>query len=147
MTVKVVIHDQGCRYAMLGNGEHEDAAKRVADAYNLHRVAGGYETVGKILAFRLQDGSHDGVAYDTKPEAVYHQKHNERFCMFVRVRTQSMTVCEAATLLRSGRMLYDLGNNQADRDHPSGGLQVIPRLANRDQVWQDMALLRALRRR
>jgi hypothetical protein len=143
----VLIHDHGCRYALLGDGTHEDAAKRVADGYNLHRVARGYEVVGKILAFRLADGTSDGTAYDSKPDAVRHQRHGERFCMFVRIRTSSMTVCEAATLLRSARMLYDLGHHQGDLSHPRGGLQVIPRLASRDQVWQDAALMHALRQR
>jgi hypothetical protein len=143
----VMLHDRGCRFAMLGDGSHEDAAKRVSDGYNLHRVAGGEFNIGRVIAFRLADGSHDGTAYPDKLTAVRHQKHNERLCMFVRVRTSSMSVCEAATLLRSARMLYDLGHNQGDRDHPHGGLQVIPRLANQDQVRQDAALLRALHRR
>lgn len=146
MTVTLHVHDTGCRYALLGDGTHEDAAKRVTDGYNLHRVAGGYDTVGKILAFRIQDGTSDGVAYDNKPQAVAHQRHNERYCMFVRVRTSSMTVCEAATLLRSARMLYDLGN-RPDRSHPNGGLDLIPRLTSEHQVRQDMALLRSLRHR
>lgn len=147
MTVVVAVHDRGCRFAMLGDGTHEDAAKRVADGYNLHRVAQGYDAVGKVVAFRLADGSHDGTLYDSKADAVRHQRHNERLCMFVQVRTHSMTVCEAASLLRTARMLYDLGHHSGDRDAPHGGRQVIPRLASRDQVWQDAALLHALRQR
>lgn len=146
MTV-VLLHDRGCRFAMLGDGSHEDAAKRVADGYNLHRVAGGEFNIGRVIAFQLADGTSDGTAYPDKPTAVRHQKHNERYCMFVRIRAASMSVCEAATLLRSARMLCDLGHHQGDRDHPHGGLQVIPRLAMRDQARQDAALLRALRQR
>jgi hypothetical protein len=146
MTV-VLIHDRGCRYALLGDGTHEDAAKRVSDGYNLHLTARGGEVAGKILAFRLADGTSDGTAYDNKAQAVYHQRHNERYCMFVRMRASSMTVCEAATLLRSARMLYDLGHHQGDRDHPHGGLQVIPRLTLEHQAWQDAALSQALRQK
>jgi hypothetical protein len=142
----VMLHDRGCRYAMLGDGSHEDAAKRVADGYNLHRLAHDFN-VGRVLAFRLSDGAHDGTAYPDKATAVRHQRHNERWTMFVRIRTSSMSVCEAATLLRSARMLCDLGHHQADRDHPHGGLQVIPRLTSRDQIAQEAALFRALRRR
>jgi hypothetical protein len=143
----VYIHDQGCRYAQLGNGTHEDAAKRAADAYNLHRIAGGDDAVGKIIAVKLSDGTSDGVAYPSKYEAVRHQRHNERYCMFLRIRRASMTVCAAATLLRSARMLYDLGHAQADRDHSKGGLQVISRLTLEDAARQDVALARALARR
>lgn len=143
----VYVHEQGCRYAQLGDGSHEDAAKRASDIYNLHRIAGGDQNVGKIIAIRLADGTSDGVAYDNKAQAVAHQRHNERYCMFLRIRRSSLSVCGAASLLRSARMLYDLGHGQADRDHPKGGLQVISRLTLEDAARQDAALARALYRR
>jgi hypothetical protein len=143
----VYVHQRGCRFAQLGDGSHDDAAKRAADAYNLHRIAGGDAAIGKVIAVKLADGTSDGVAYANKSEAVAHQRHNERYCMFVRIRATSMTVCEAASLLRSARMCYDLGAAQADRDHPKGGLQLISRLTLEDAARQDAALYRALRRR
>ena len=62
-------HDPGCEYARdpahagLPYG-HEDAARRVADTYMLHRLAGGrLGSVGKVFAVALHDGSSDGVEW------------------------------------------------------------------------------------
>lgn len=131
MSKLVFQHDSGCRYARESDGGHSDASKRVSDEHNLHLIgSGNRQAAGRWIACRLSDGSSDHVLYDTKPDAAAHQHHNERRMLFVRVALTSMSVCEAATLLRSARMLYDLGNDQ------SGDRVVIPRLTNEHQARQ-----------
>jgi hypothetical protein len=47
-----------------------DDAKRLADAVNLHIHAQGNDAAFKAMAFRLEDGSSDGVLYDTRDDAL-----------------------------------------------------------------------------
>jgi hypothetical protein len=136
-----LVHDAGCRYARESDGGHSDASKRVADGYNLHRIASGDASVGRWLAFRLSDGRGDDTLYDSKADAERHQHHNEARCLYVRIGPRSMSVCSAATLLRSARMLYDLNNPQ------TGDREVIPRLTNEHQARQLARLQQLVNRR
>jgi hypothetical protein len=129
----LVKHDAGCHYARQADGGHSDAAKRVADWYNLHRIALGLDAVGHWIAVLLQDGSSDGVLYDSKIDAATHQSGFEYYYAFIQIRPCQMTVCEAEAFMFMQRTLYKLGNHQADTDHPSGGRQIITRLTNEDQ--------------
>jgi hypothetical protein len=141
MTVIMHIHDPGCKFAQDGNGNHEDAARRVSDSYNLHLLADKDGNQGRFLAFQLADGTGDGTAYASREDAIRGQHHNEKYCMFVPIRRTSMTVCQAATLLRSARMMYDLGNPQIERQ------VIIPRLTNEHQAKQMRRLQAQLNRR
>lgn len=124
-------HTNQCRIL-----RHTDAAKRVADEYNLHVCAGGSSAVGRWVAFALADGSSDHVLYDSKRDAVIHQHHNEQTMMFLQVRPQSLPVCDAEQLLNMHRRMYDAGVRLTDPEHRQGGLGVIPRLAMEDQRRQ-----------
>lgn len=138
MGVPVLVrHDGGCRYARQAGGVHSDAAKRISDHYNLHKAAGA--VLGWWLAFKLQDGTHDGEAYPTKAAAVQHQHHNEWFFTYVKIGMGAMTVCEAESLLYLGRQQMKL--KLPDRDDRYGGLEVIPRLTREDH-WRQMEALR-----
>lgn len=134
-------HDESCpprnRTAL---GGHSDAAKRMSDEYNLHRTAGGLDTVGHWIACRLSDGSSDHVLYARRREAVRKQHHNEQQYAFVQIRPTSMSVCEAASFLRFARMAYDAGFRLTDPDHRAGGRQIITRLGIEDQVRTEYAL-------
>lgn len=133
----ILRHDPGCNYARESDGGHSDAAKRVADGYNLHLLAGRDNAVGRFLAFNLSDGRSDNALYDTKADAERHQHGHDRERLYVHVRATSMSACQAATLLRTARMLYDLGN------HQTGDRVVIPRLTNEHQARQ-LARLQAI---
>jgi hypothetical protein len=131
-------HDPGCEYARdpahagLPYG-HEDAARRVADTYMLHRLAGGrLGSVGKVFAVALHDGSSDGVLYDTITEAIRHQRHNAKWYAYLRVGREDMTVCNAASMLKLHRDADAAGLTFTDRDDPSCGYELIPRLAQED---------------
>lgn len=120
----LVRHDPGCRWSRESDGGHSDAAKRISDAYNLHVTCGA--RMGQVFAFALADGCSDGVLYDSRQDAVDHQRHNERNRGYARIAGGRMTVCEAAAVLRWQRQATELA--AAQRGERSGGLEVIPRL-------------------
>jgi hypothetical protein len=115
---------------------HSDAAKRVYDTYNLHRLAIGNDAIGKWFASALSDGRSDNVLYDDKRSCVIHQRHNEKYFAFIKIIPPSMRLCEAEVMLISARKLGDIGIKVADPDHKRGGLEVIKRLSIEDQMAQ-----------
>ena len=140
-------HDYGCDWARPGSG-HSDAAKRVCDTYNLHRAAGqagaGFganSTLNKIFAVALADGASDGELYDTRPEAIRHQHHNEKWFAYLRVERYVMTVCQAESMLKWHREAYDKGLVFVDRDDARlSSHELIPRMTAEDFRRQQLAL-------
>lgn len=144
-------HDRGCKWsrfdgetderANIVSGEirpgHSDAAKRFSDIYNLHKAAG---TSRGWIAVALADGSSDLVVYDTRLDAVMHQRHNERRYFYCTLAQPSMTVCAAESLLRYKRVMHQMEAAHTDRDAPNGGLEVIQRLTTEDQEAQIRAV-------
>jgi hypothetical protein len=119
-------HDPGCRFARAEDGGHDDAARRLADWYGLHRIAGARP--GQVFAVNLGDGTSDGVIYDDKAAAVCHQHGNERWYAYVFIGPPFMTVCEAASTLRFKRHADHLASLIADPDNARGGPDIIPRI-------------------
>lgn len=87
-----------------------DAARRMADAHNLHvlaMIAEGRDRPGYI-AIRLEDGrSPDGVVYDTRRDAVRHQSDPKNF--YVKLSKMSMGENEAVAVLKFARMALKNG--------------------------------------
>jgi hypothetical protein len=117
-------------------GQHEDAAKRLADTYNLHRMADQYGGLNKWFAASLREGESDGVLYDSKLDCVTHQHHNEKYYTFIKIVPTTMKVCEAQVMLNTARRLYENGMRMTDPDHKHGGPDLITRLTVEDQLWQ-----------
>lgn len=93
---------------------YRDAAKRCSDAIKYFIALG--ET-GKWVAIRLRDGGNDGVAYDSRLEAIKYQLH-ERQCMYVQIPHDDMPIEDAAALLSLHRKVYDAGYRFCDPDGP-----------------------------
>lgn len=127
-------HEPWCRMKLLPN--HTDAAKRLCDGFNLHRMAAPYDSIGKWMAAALNDGSSDGVLYDSKRDAVRHQHHNEQWYTYVKLIPSTMNVCEAEVMLATARNLYDRGMRLTDPDHKHGGPDLIKRLTVEDALAQ-----------
>jgi hypothetical protein len=121
----LMAHVGGCPRREQG---HTDAARRVADACILQWVAGKYDTVGKWLAFKLEDGRSDNVLYDSKRDVVRHQKHGEMSRMYVKIHPGGMNPCEAEAMLRYTRQAYLNGFRLPDPDSKTGGPDLIPRI-------------------
>lgn len=115
---------------------HEDAAKRISDIYNLHRLGMGDASIGRWFAARLNDGTSDDTLYDSKRDAVRHQHHDEQFFTFIKIGPYAMTPCDAAVMLKTNRTLHDKGIRLADPDHKRGGLDLIKRVTIEDQLNQ-----------
>jgi hypothetical protein len=128
-----VTHEAWCQQKAFN---HSDAAKRVSDTYNLHRIALGYDAIGKWFGSALNDGRSDDTLYDSKRDCVVHQHHNEMYYTYTKIGPQSMNPCEAEVMLKTARSLYDKGLRLADPDHARGGLDVIKRLTVEDQLAQ-----------
>lgn len=107
-----MFHERGCPIENRTSiNTHSDAAKRITDAYNLHRSADPYGNVGYWFAAALDDGSsQDGYTlYESKPDAIKHQKHNENWYTFIQIVPQNMTECDAEVMLKVARMIYAKG--------------------------------------
>lgn len=129
-------HEAWCPFGKSGLGEHTDAAKSLADTFNLHRVALGLDAVGKWFAVSLAEGKGDNQLYDSKLDCVTHQHHNERYYTYIKIVPGSMKVCEAEVMLTTARRLYDKGMRMVDPDHKHGGPDLITRLTVEDQLAQ-----------
>lgn len=113
---------------------HSDAAKRTSDTYNLHRLAEGMASIGRWFAAALADGRSDHTLYDSKRDAVRHQRHNEQWYTFIKIGPSGMNPCEAEVMLKTARRLYDNGMRLTDPDHHHGGQDLIIRTSAEDQL-------------
>ena len=132
------MHDTHCH---IRQEPHSDAARRIADTYNLHRIADPIGNLNKWFACRLADGTTDGILYDNKHDAVFHQHHNELQYVFIPLKPTTMSYCDAETFLRTMRQLSDRGIRLTDRDCRTGGPDMIPRVTREDQRSQVRSIL------
>jgi hypothetical protein len=91
--------------------EDHDAAKRLADAVNLHVSVQRAELRDRpgYVAIRLSDGrSPDGVLYDTRRDAARHHLHDLNV-FYVRVGRDSMGESEALIVLKFNRQARSNG--------------------------------------
>jgi hypothetical protein len=116
--------------------EHSDAAKRIADTFSLHRIADPIGNVGRWFAVAIADGTTDNVLYGSRGEAVKYQHHNEWYFAYIQIVPATMSICDAEIFLSGVRKTYDARKALMDRDHPQGGLEIIPRLTVEDQRAQ-----------
>ena len=137
-----MIHESWCP---LRHSDHSDAAKRLCDIYNLHKIGAGYDAIGKWFAAALADGRSDDTLYDSKLDCVTHQHHNERYYTFIKIVPPSMKICEAEVKLVTARRMYDAGMRMADPDHRHGGMDLITRLTLSDQLAQSRGVVRNLK--
>jgi hypothetical protein len=91
-----------------------DIGRRAHDVISLHVIGGN---VGKWVALRLEDGSSDGIPYDTRREAIEHQLH-EQLCCYVKVPLDGMPANDALRFILINRALYAQGYRLADPDMP-----------------------------
>lgn len=117
-----------------------DAAKRAADTINGQlALCRPWYLSNKWMAFRLSDGSSDGVLYDSKRDAVKHQS-DEFLCFYVSFRNCAMgtNAREVAMWLVMHRQAYDKGYRFVDPDHAYGGASVLLTTPLRDLLHAEM---------
>lgn len=128
-------HDSGCRYAREEGGGHSEAAARLMDRYNLHKLVG--ERAGWIQAKFADGDAWDSAVFATRQEAVNHSHHNEQYTAYINLQAPHMTLCEAASLLRFQAHERKIMRPQVGE---KSGLVVIPRLTIEDQARQLRAM-------
>ena len=88
----------------------KDAGKRMSDALNAQLIFHGMSGVFRWMAFKLDDGSSDGTVYDTREDAIKHQKF-ETQCWYEQILPSgagySPDVC--AMTIQYARVAYDAG--------------------------------------
>lgn len=124
-------HTHYCRTSI-----HSDPAKRLYDTYSLHRIADPIGNLGKWFAIAISDGTTDNVIYDSRIDAIRGQRNYEYFYTYIQIVPSSMNICDAEIFLSGVRKTYDARKNLIDKDHPKGGLEIIPRLTVEDQRAQ-----------
>jgi hypothetical protein len=89
----------------------------MADTVTLHAIAG---SAGKWCAIRLQDGTSDNTAYDSRSEALSHQFHPEH-TTYLLIPPGGMSLDEADRVLAFWRQVHDAGFRAVDPvdDFPS----------------------------
>jgi hypothetical protein len=92
--------------------ELADIGKRVSETISLHILGG---SVGKWAAFRLLDGSSDGIPYDTRRDAIRHQLH-ESLCCYVKIPPDGMPSLDAVRFILVNRTIYNAGFRLTDPD-------------------------------
>lgn len=108
----------------------------MSDALNMYRVNMPWEMVrDKWMAFKLSDGTSDGVLYDSKRDAVRHQ-FNEFMCCYIAFVNLmgGATAQGCAVFLNFTRDAYDAGFRLPDPDDVNGGRDVAPTAAAIDAV-------------
>lgn len=90
-------------------GAYSDAARRISDTITLHLLADGDGNHLKWLAFKLSDGTSDGVVYDDPVAAADHQLHYKQ-CAYIQIHRGGMSAKAAAVMLTYYRKVYEAGN-------------------------------------
>jgi hypothetical protein len=107
-----------------------DRGRRASDLVNYYRAESGIpweDLKTKYLAFRLWDGSSDGILYDTKRDAVRHQAYEQQcaYVCFVNL-VDGSNPREMETYLAFCEKAYDAGFRLVDPDDVTGGPDIIP---------------------
>jgi hypothetical protein len=95
---------------------NSDAAKRMADIVRLHQMALSTDELlaRRYVAIRLSDGGSDGVAYESREDAISHQFH-ETLCGYFEIPRPHTTwgpqTCDS--LLWYTRSRYNAGYRAA----------------------------------
>lgn len=111
-----------------------DCGKRASDIINSVLVDQGFHNVAhKFIAIRLADGGWDETLYDSKRDAVRHQKH-EHLCAYFAFRGMRMgvTPTDMARLIQVNREAYRNGWRMHDPDDKHGGQDLLIDTATND---------------
>jgi hypothetical protein len=121
----VIAHVAGCPFK--GKG-HSDAAKRISDATNLHKAALGWDAVGRFIACRMSDGTGGNTLYESHYDAVRMHPNESDLYVYIKLRNEGMSVCDAEIFLKVARQAYDAGYRLTDPDRPKNNRTIIPRV-------------------
>lgn len=109
--------------------QEKDRAQRAADTINELRQGLDWETLKQCwMAFKLSDGSSDGILYDSQATAIRHQLH-EKQCVYISMKNliQGASAKELLRFFRFNEDAYDGGYRLPDPDSQKEGVaEIIP---------------------
>lgn len=95
---------------------NHDAAKRFHDIIALHQEVLSTDELltGRYIAVRLSDGGSDGVAYESRTDAVEGQRHNASRCGYYRIPPKQIKwgIQTCDVMLWYVRTAYDNGHRE-----------------------------------
>lgn len=122
--------------------EQLDAGKRASDFINGCITFHGFHNIQhQCVAIRLADGGTDGVLYDTRPDAIRHQLHEQQ-CAYVFFRglgPAGAQPLEMAIYLEFQRRAYAGGLRLIDPDNPNGGPELLITAGQYDSLRSELA--------
>jgi hypothetical protein len=123
-------------------GEHRnlDAAQRLADTIALHQTVLTREEIiaKRFIAVALSDGRTDGQTYDTRQDAMRHQRGHPALYAYIQVPLERWNTFSCDTLLWYVRGVYDAGY----RPRLDEAELIIPRTIEEVEAYADAARLR-----
>lgn len=90
-------------------GLYSDEARRISDTITMHLLADPNGNHLKWCAFRLSDGTTDGVVYDDPVAAADQQLHYKQ-CAYIQIHRTGISPKAASVMLEYYRRVYDAGN-------------------------------------
>ena len=89
-------------------GLYSDAARRISDTVSLHLLADPDGNHQKWCAFKLSDGTSDGVVYDDPIAAADHQTFYKA-CAYIQIHRGGISPKAASVMLAYYRTVYENG--------------------------------------
>lgn len=134
----------GQSYSEKAVQEDIDKGRRAADIINALRVAHPWEDIkDKWVAISLADGSCDGEIYDTRADAIKHQKYEQQ-CCYISFRNLmgGITAKDAAIFIHFAADAYRAGMRLIDPDtdsrNPNAGTDLIIPTSGWDSLKRNM---------
>lgn len=121
-----------------------EAGKRAADHINLHMVVNPRDEIrDKWLAIKLEDGSSDGVMYDTAPDAVRHQRFEQQcwYVCFRGINPGGFTAKDCSIMIMHYRKAYAAGLRFVD---PDNRVRVPVMSSQRYDIYDEIVKQRAI---
>lgn len=114
---------------------YSDAARRMSDAISLELSIDPDHAYGKYMAFKLRNGETDRVLYDTRTDAVRHQRSMDPMC-YVQIHPGGMLPQHCERFLAAHRQMYDDGYRIP---HPEDVVEI--ELPKRREEWKPSGLI------
>lgn len=118
-------------------GAFSDAARRIADTYQLHIVADPAGSEGKWMAFRLADGTCDQTLYDSRSAAIRQKGLFAKHWGVIKIIPTGISYAAAASYLSTCRQVADNPNlrwKATDADSPISDADALLMPMNREDI-------------
>lgn len=120
-----------------------EAGRRMADALNEQITSRDFDEIKmSFMAFKIADGSTDGVLYPSKTKAAQYQKGGEYTCYYAALRNMlgGANYRDCAIMIKFARDAYQSGFRLIDPEHRWGGPDIAVNTATHDVALKRIRL-------